>query len=82
MKKESLETPRTSEGLREALFSELDLVRNGESNPQRAHALCRLTSEIIKASQLEIEFYKQITRQRKAGDIPQTVLTLVGNENQ
>lgn len=33
---------RTSAGLRDAIFDEIDAVRNGTSNPTRANAIAKL----------------------------------------
>lgn len=69
-------TIRTSEGLRDVLFDELDSIRDGSSTPSQAHAICKLSTEVIKTVQLEVEFYKNVTRGKDAGSIPDTVLKL------
>lgn len=51
---------RTSQGLRDALFDELDALRAGESNPQRASALSKLAVQIINSATMEIEFQKYV----------------------
>ena len=48
-------TPRTSAGLCEALFQEFDMLRNGESDYQRAAAVAKLAVQIISTKRLEIE---------------------------
>lgn len=45
---------RTSSGLREALFEELDLLRIGKSDAKRANAVARLAAEILNTIQLEV----------------------------
>lgn len=54
-------TPRTSEGLCEALFQEFDLLRAGKSDNHRAAAIAKLAVQIINTKRLEIDagmFYK------------------------
>lgn len=51
---------RTSQGLRDALFDELDALRNGESTPQRAAATSKLAVQIINSANMEIEFQKYV----------------------
>ncbi len=54
-------TPRTSEGLCEALFQEFDLLRAGKSDNHRAAAVAKLAVQIINTKRLEIDaamFYK------------------------
>ena len=48
-------TQRTSAGLCEALFQEFDMLRNGESDYQRAAAVAKLAVQIISTKRLEIE---------------------------
>jgi len=47
---------RTSEGLRDALFDELDLLRQDKSNSHRAMAVAKLATQIINSVRLEIEY--------------------------
>lgn len=49
---------RTSEGLRDALFEELDMLRKGDSTPQRAGAVSKLAMTVIDAARLDIEFVR------------------------
>jgi|TARA_R110000868_G_C10571232_1_gene737771 hypothetical protein len=49
------QTQRTSEGLCEALFQEFDMLRNGQSDYQRAAAVAKLAVQIISTKRLEIE---------------------------
>jgi len=48
-------TPRTSAGLCDALFSEFDSLRNGDSDYHRAGAVAKLAVQIINTKKLEIE---------------------------
>src|SRR5690242_17940575 len=48
-------TPRTTKGLCNCLFDELDMIRNGKSNPHQAAAVAKLAVQIINTKRLEIE---------------------------
>ena len=52
---------RTSAGMREALFEELDRLRAGETTPQIAGAFSRLSSEITRNVMMEMKYRKQIS---------------------
>ncbi len=62
---------RTSAGLRDALFDELDRLRVGDSNPQMAQAVSKLSCQIINSVKAEIEFHSHV---RGAGVDDQTPL--------
>ena len=51
---------RTSAGLRDALFDEMDALRKGESNPRRAQAIAKLACQIVNSVKMEIEFYSHV----------------------
>jgi hypothetical protein len=54
---------RTSSGLRDAIFDELDALRQGKSTPARANAVARLGSGIVEIVRLELDVEKhQINR--------------------
>ena len=46
---------RTSKGLRDAIFDEMDAVRNNSSNPTRANAVAKLATGIVETVRMEIE---------------------------
>jgi len=46
---------RTSAGLRDAIFDEIDAIRNGASNPTRANAVAKLATGIVETVRMEIE---------------------------
>jgi hypothetical protein len=54
MAKKRLETTRTSRGLRDTLFEELDMLRNGESDAPRAAAVAKLAVQIINTAMIEV----------------------------
>jgi hypothetical protein len=56
---------RTSAGLRDALFDELDRLRNGETNATNANAVARLADQVINTVSMELEVAKHM---QKVGD--------------
>jgi len=54
-------TSRTSKGLRETLFKELDDLRAGESTPSRAKAVSSLAGQISSSVAMEIAMAKFVT---------------------
>lgn len=47
-------TERTSNGLREMLFDEIDKLRNGVIDSSRAHATAKLAQQILSSVSLEL----------------------------
>lgn len=58
---------RSSSGLRDVLFDEIDSLRNGESNPARATALAKLSVQIINSVTMEIQYNKYLAAANKDG---------------
>lgn len=56
MSKEIVEIPKTIEGLREALFDEINSVRNGNGNLQRARAVAQLAAQAIDSIRVQIQY--------------------------
>lgn len=52
---------RTSAGLRNVLFDEIDSLRAGMSNPARARSLAMLANTALKSVEVEIEFHKYVS---------------------
>ena len=65
---------RTSHGLRDALFDELDRLINGKSTPAQANAVARIADQIVATVQLEIEVKK--IANRNPATSPQTPASL------
>lgn len=57
-KTEMQSVTRTSVGLRDAIFDELDAIRNGTSNPTRANAVAKLAGSIVETVRMEIDAQK------------------------
>ena len=49
---------RSTDGLRVALFEELDRLRNGQTTPQKASALARLAAGIVSATKLDLDYQR------------------------
>lgn len=56
----SSKTVRSTKGLRDALFDEMDALREGKSTPHIAGAMSKLAVQIINSVRLEIEYQKHI----------------------
>lgn len=52
---ESKVTEQTTEGLRRALFDQLDQLRNGDITPTVANATARLAEQIVATAQFELQ---------------------------
>lgn len=50
----------TSEGLRDAIFDEIDAIRTGTSNPTRANALAKLATGIVEIVRMEMEVQRHL----------------------
>lgn len=51
---------RTSAGLRDAIFDEIDAIRSGSSNPTRANAIAKLAAGVVDTVRMEIEVQKHL----------------------
>jgi len=72
---------RTSSGLRNVLFDEIDSLREGSSNPARARSLAMLANTALKSVEVEIEFHKYVSDVSKYhGGAKIGVLNLGGQE--
>ncbi len=66
---------RTSAGLRDAIFDELDALRNGDSNPTRANAVAKLSSSVVDTIRMELEVQRHA---RAMGDSPAATMSPLG----
>ena len=46
---------RSSAGLRDAIFDEIDAIRNGSGNPTRANAVAKLAATVVETVRMELE---------------------------
>lgn len=57
--------PKTLEGLRDALFDEINLIRAGKSNPQRAKAISQTAARIVDSIRVQIQYGRLLTDAEK-----------------
>lgn len=51
---------RSTSGLRNALFDEMEALRGGSSNAQRARSIAMMANSILQSVQVEIEYHKYV----------------------
>lgn len=64
---------RSSAGLRDAIFDEIDAIRDGTGNPTRANAVAKLAAGIVETVRMEIEVQRFAS---SAAGKPQTSLEI------
>lgn len=64
--KTELPVTKSTEGLRDALFDEINLIRSGKSNPQRAKAVAQMAARIIDSIRVQIQYGKMLQEQAKS----------------
>lgn len=52
---------RSTTGLRAALFEEMDALRSGKSDAQRARSMAMMANSILDSVKVEVEYHKYIT---------------------
>lgn len=62
IKQSNLPVARNSAGLRDALFDELDGLRNGSTNPAKASATAKLATGIIDTVRMELDVQRHISK--------------------
>lgn len=62
-----VKTERTAGGLRDTLIDEIDQLRAGKSDPQRAKQIAALAREAIKAAEIEMTFRQQMADFKERG---------------
>lgn len=53
---------RTSAGLRDSLFDELDALRRGESNPAKANAVAKIADQVVATVKMELDVQKHMAK--------------------
>lgn len=61
-------TVRTSLGLRDTLFDEIDNLRNGKSNPAVAGAMAKLAVQIINTVNMEVNYQRHVASMPNANN--------------
>ena len=70
---------RTSLGLRNALFDEIDAIRAGTSNPTKANAIAKLATTVVDTVRMEIDVRKMVEKSpaaemTKKGDLGEPLM--------
>lgn len=58
---------RTSQGLRDVLFDEIEELRNGNGDPTKSMAVANLAKQIINTAKVELDFHRQIAQHAEQG---------------
>jgi hypothetical protein len=58
---------RTSQGLRDILFDEIDELRGGDGDPTKSMAVANLAKQIINTAKIELDFHRQATQLANEG---------------
>lgn len=70
---------RTSAGLRDAIFDEIDAIRRGESNPTRANAVAKLAAGVVETVRMELEVQKYVNGAAKNTPVEKQTNSFNGN---
>ena len=62
------EVDKTSRGLANAMFEELELLRSGKSTPQQARAKASIANTICAISRLEMDYARFVAAARAEPD--------------
>lgn len=54
------DVPKTIEGLRDALFDEINLLRAGKTTPQKARVISHLAAQVVQSLQVQIQYQKLV----------------------
>lgn len=67
----TITVPKTIEGIRDALFDEINSLRAGKGNLQQARAVSQLAAQVIDSIRVGIQYGRLIETQKKTGyEIP------------
>jgi len=68
---------RTSEGLRDVLFEEIEQLQGPNGDPRRALAVANVARQIVNTVRVELDYAKQLTDlQARGGDVKLGTLAL------
>ena len=56
---------KSTEGLRDALFDEINLIRAGQGNEKRARAIALMAARVIDSIRVQIQYGKLLHDQQK-----------------
>ncbi len=69
-------TTKNTKGLRDALFEQLDGLRNGTTTPQQAKAVSSIASQIVSVTKLEMEAARFVVGAGQAADEIKAIKTV------
>lgn len=58
---------RTSHGLRDLLFDEIEELRSGKGDPIKAMAVANLAKQILQVARVELDFHRQLRAAAEQG---------------
>ena len=58
---------RTSKGLRDVLFDEIESLRSGDGDPSRALAVANLAKQVINTVKVELDYHREALRLQETG---------------
>jgi len=64
---------KTTEGLRDMLFDEIDLLRSGKIDSARARVTANLAKQIIESIRVQVQFQRVMVEQTK-GNKPMSLI--------
>ena len=67
MAKQKSAMMRTSQGLRDVLFDEIEELRNGKGDPTKAAAVANLAKQIVNTAKAEMDFHRVLKSHEKDG---------------
>lgn len=72
---------RTSQGLRDILFDELEELRTGDGDPSKAMAVANLAKQIINVAKIELDFHRTVQAYAEQGKPLQLGSMELGSES-
>ena len=70
---------RTTQGLRDILFDEIEQMRGKNGDPQRALSVANLAKQIVNTAKVELEFHRTIAALEDAGHTASLGTLLLGS---
>lgn len=67
MGKKANGSARTTQGLRDILFDEIDELRTGDGDPTKSLAVANLAKQIINTAKVELDFHRVIQMAESEG---------------
>lgn len=74
-------TSRTTQGLRDILFDEIDELRTGDGDPTKSLAVANLAKQIINTAKVELDFHRVIQMAESEGKPVQMGSLQLGSGN-